>query len=382
MLAVEGLTVRYPEAAGPAVDTLDLAVADGEVVAVLGPSGCGKTTLLRVVAGLVPADEGRVVLDGRDLGRVPTHRRGIGLMFQDYALFPHRDVAGNVGFGLRMQGVAAAERDRRVAEVLGLVGLAGYGGRAVSTLSGGERQRVALARALAPAPRLLMLDEPLGALDRTRRDELVVELATLFAELGLSVVYVTHDQSEALALADRVVIMDRGRVARQGRPPDVWDRPGSPFVAGFLGFTNLVPVTVGALVAGAGGGGARRVTAPWGELTVPVTATEPGVPDAGPPVPDAGPAVLLVRADGVRIEPAASVGSAVAGELGPIEGTVRSVVFRGDRSIVRLATADGTVLDADVPATGAAARAGLEIGTSVRVAIDPERSQLLPPSLP
>jgi thiamine transport system ATP-binding protein len=375
MLAVEGLTVRYPEAAGPAVDALDLAVADGEVVAVLGPSGCGKTTLLRVVAGLVPADRGRVVLDGRDLARVPTHRRGIGLMFQDYALFPHRDVAGNVGFGLRMQGEPAARRDRRVAEVLGLVGLAGYGDRAVSTLSGGERQRVALARALAPAPRLLMLDEPLGALDRTRRDELVVELSALFADLGLSVVYVTHDQSEALALADRVVIMDRGRVARQGRPEDVWERPGSPFVAGFLGFTNLVPVSVEQVVADGGDGGHRRVTAPWGELTVAA---------AGPGVPDAGPAVLLVRADGVRVVPVGPVGpvgTAAADEPGPIEGTVRSVVFRGDRSIVRLVTADGTVLDAEVPGTGSA-RAGLGIGTPVRVTVDPARSQLLPPSLP
>ncbi len=181
MLEVRGLTVRYDGAAPAALDEVDLDVDPGEVVAVLGPSGCGKSTLLRAVAGLVPVEQGSVSLAGRDLDGVATHERGVGLMFQDYALFPHRDVGDNVAFGLRMRGVARRDRDERVAELLDLVGLPGAERRSVAALSGGERQRVALARALAPAPGLLMLDEPLGALDRSLRDRLVLELGELFA---------------------------------------------------------------------------------------------------------------------------------------------------------------------------------------------------------
>lgn len=238
-LAVEGIGVRFDGATAPAVDDVDLVVGPGEVVALLGPSGCGKTTLLRIVAGLTAADQGRVLLDGVDLDGVPTHRRGIGLMFQDHALFPHRDVGANVEFGLRMAGMASAERAARVAEVLELVGLPGWERRAVGPLSGGERQRVALARALAPSPRLLLLDEPLGALDRSLRDRLVPELGALFRSVGVTVVHVTHDQSEALGLADRVVVMDRGGIVQQGPPEQLWSHPANAFVARFLGFANV-----------------------------------------------------------------------------------------------------------------------------------------------
>ncbi|MGZ4718453.1 MAG: ABC transporter ATP-binding protein, partial [Acidimicrobiales bacterium] len=234
MLEVRGLTVVYEGADRPAVDGLDLDVGPGEVVAVLGPSGCGKSTLLRAVAGLVPVERGTIALAGRDLAGVATHERGVGLMFQDYALFPHRDVGDNVAFGLRMRGVSRRERDQRVAELLELVGLPGAERRPVAALSGGERQRVALARAVAPAPSLLMLDEPLGALDRALRDRLVIELGELFGVIGVAVLYVTHDQGEALGLAHRVVVMDRGRVVQQGPPADVWARPASAFVARFL----------------------------------------------------------------------------------------------------------------------------------------------------
>ncbi len=239
MLTVQDVELAYDGEA--ALAGLSLEVGDGEIVALLGPSGCGKTSLLRVVAGLTAPDAGHVLLDGRDLAAVPTHQRGIGLMFQDYALFPHRDVAANVAFGLRMRGDRPASRQARVAEVLALVGLSGFGDRAVGTLSGGERQRVALARALAPSPALLMLDEPLGALDRTLRDRLVLELSELFAELSIGVVYVTHDQAEALALADRVVVMDRGRVVQEGPPEQVWAAPADTFVARFLGLSNVFP---------------------------------------------------------------------------------------------------------------------------------------------
>lgn len=223
MLAVETATVRF--GGRTALDAVDLEVADHEIVCVLGPSGSGKSTLLRAVAGLQPLDGGRVLLDGEDQAPLPVHRRGLGLMFQDHQLFPHRDAGANVAFGLRMHGVPRAERDRRADELLDLVGLPGAGRRAVTALSGGEQQRVALARALAPRPRLLMLDEPLGQLDRSLRERLVVELRTLFGRLGTTVLAVTHDQGEAFALADRVVVMRDGRIAQAGTP---WRSGSSP----------------------------------------------------------------------------------------------------------------------------------------------------------
>lgn len=192
MLQLDGVTVRFGERV--ALDAVDLTVAEHETVCVLGPSGSGKSTLLRVVAGLQPASAGRVLLDGAEQAGVPVHRRGVGLMFQDHQLFPQRDVGANVAFGLRMHSVPRAEQARRVEELLDLVGLPGAGHRAVAALSGGEQQRVALARALAPRPKLLMLDEPLGQLDRSLRERLVVELRRLFGSLGTTVLAVTHDQ--------------------------------------------------------------------------------------------------------------------------------------------------------------------------------------------
>ncbi len=306
--------MTFPEAERPAVDDVDLDVPPGEVVALLGPSGCGKTTLLRVVAGLLAPDAGALTLDGVDLAPVPTHRRGVGLMFQDYALFPHRDVAGNVEFGLRMAGQDKVDRRRQVAEVLELVGLPGWEGRRIDSLSGGERQRVALARALAPRPRLLLLDEPLGALDRSLRDRLIPELSTLFREVGASVVHVTHDQAEALALADRVVVMDGGRIAQRGRPDEVWNEPASSFVARFLGFANVVPAQWPGLGSARGGGAETEA---------------------------------LVRPESIRLVP---VEESKASE-GAIPAVVTAVVFKGDHSMVTVATADGVTLDAQV-ATG------------------------------
>ncbi|WP_299533289.1 ABC transporter ATP-binding protein [uncultured Streptomyces sp.] len=312
MLRLEAATVRFGGRA--ALDAVDLEVADHEIVCVLGPSGSGKSTLLRAVAGLQPLDGGKVLLDGVDQRNVPVHRRGLGLMFQDHQLFPHRDVAENVGFGLRMRGARSAERDGRVAELLDLVGLPGAGRRAVAALSGGEQQRVALARALAPHPRLLMLDEPLGQLDRSLRERLVVELRTLFARLGTTVLAVTHDQGEAFALADRVVVMRDGRIAQTGTPLEVWQRPASAFVARFLGFDNVV----GATVTGA------AATTPWGE-----------VPVAGKP--PQGRCDLLVRPAGVR--------------LGAPGDGLRCVVgvrtFRGNRVTVLLTPDRGPVVEAE-----------------------------------
>ena len=237
MLRLERLGVAYDGV--PALAGVDLEVAAGERVAVVGPSGSGKSTLLRVVAGLQRPDGGRVLLGGRDLAGVPSHRRGIGLLFQQGALFPHRDVEGNVAFGLRMAGVPRAERTRRVGEALELVGLAGFGRRSVATLSGGEAQRVALARALAPRPRVLLLDEPLAALDRPLRERLLDDLAALFDRLELTVLHVTHDVGEAFAIGRRVAVLRAGRLVQVAAPDELWARPADGWTARFLGLANV-----------------------------------------------------------------------------------------------------------------------------------------------
>jgi ABC-type Fe3+/spermidine/putrescine transport system ATPase subunit len=221
-------------------------VAQGEIVAVLGPSGCGKSTLLAIVAGLEAPDRGVVRWDGEDLARTPPHRRSFGLMFQDFALFPHMNVADNVGFGLHaprnplIEKTDGSTKANKVAEMLALVGLPGFEQRDVNTLSGGEQQRVALARSLAPRPRLLMLDEPLGSLDRNLRERLTSDLRTILRDMRQTAVYVTHDQEEAFTVADRVVVMHSGYVEQSGTPQEIYNHPASPFVAGFIGLTNLV----------------------------------------------------------------------------------------------------------------------------------------------
>ncbi|MEU7556052.1 ABC transporter ATP-binding protein [Streptomyces sp. NPDC044571] len=338
LLELAGVTVRFGERA--VVDSVDLRVAEHETVCVLGPSGSGKSTLLRVVAGLQPVSAGRVLLGGADQERVPVHRRGVGLMFQDHQLFPHRDVAGNVAFGLRMRGSArAAAYGDRVAELLELVGLPGAQRRSVSSLSGGEQQRVALARALAPSPRLLMLDEPLGQLDRGLRERLVVELRELFSRLGTTVLAVTHDQGEAFALADRVVVMRDGRIAQAGTPLEVWQRPASEFVARFLGFENVVPATVS--------GGAADTA--WGKVPVPAGAPE-------------GERRLLVRPAGVVL----------VGDGLPCE--VLSRTFRGTHVALRLRPESGPELEAECGLDGAPA-----VGERVAVSFTPSEVVVLPP---
>jgi thiamine transport system ATP-binding protein len=221
------------------LDDVSVDVADGERLALPGPSGSGKSTALRVAAGLLRPSTGRVLLDGRDVTGVPAHRRRVGLVFQDAALFPHRDVAGNVGFGPRVAGLPRDEREARVRDALELVGLAGTERRDVTTLSGGEAQRVALARALAPRPEVLLLDEPLGALDGPLRRRLQTDLRELFERLGLTVVHVTHDVGEAFELGDRVAVLREGRVAQVASPDELWARPADDWVARFLGMTNV-----------------------------------------------------------------------------------------------------------------------------------------------
>ena len=245
MLTVDNVTVRF--GAVTAVDSVSLDIRADETLALLGPSGCGKSTLLRAIAGLQPLDAGRVLLDDHDLVDAAPHERGVGLMFQDHALFPHRDVADNVAFGLRMQGVDAAAREVRVGELLELVGLPGFGARSVATLSGGEAQRVALARALAPRPRVLLLDEPLGSLDRSLRDRLVDELPDVLRAAGTAAIHVTHDHDEAFATSDRLAVMTTGAIRQVGDPAAVWSRPATAEVARFLGHVNIVEEPGGGL---------------------------------------------------------------------------------------------------------------------------------------
>ncbi|MER6978110.1 ABC transporter ATP-binding protein [Streptomyces carpinensis] len=330
LLGLQAATVRFGRRA--VLDAVDLAVAEHEIVCVLGPSGSGKSTLLRAVAGLQQLDSGRVLLDGRDQTGVPVHRREIGLMFQDHQLFPQRDVAGNVGFGLRMHGSAKGERSARVGELLELVGLPGAGARAVAALSGGEQQRVALARALAPRPRLLMLDEPLGQLDRSLRERLVVELRELFGRLGTTVLAVTHDQGEAFALADRVVVMRDGRIAQSGTPLEVWQRPADAFVARFLGFENVVDARVD---------GEAAVT-PWGKVPVPRDAPQ-------------GARTLLVRPAGVRLLPIDE----------GLRCRVAARTFKGTHVAVHLQPQDAPRLEAACPL-----RSAPEVGDEVGVEFD------------
>jgi thiamine transport system ATP-binding protein len=238
MLVVRDVSVSFDGVQALSHASLD--VAGGETLALVGPSGCGKTTLLRAIAGLETPAAGSVLLNGDELAAVPPHARRVGLMFQDNVLFPHRDVAGNVAFGLRMASRPRDEVARRVADLLELVGLPATGGRSVQTLSGGEQQRVALARALAPEPRALLLDEPLGSLDGPLRERLLGDLRMLFDRLRLTVLYVTHDVGEAFALGHRVAVMRAGGIVQVGSPDELWAAPANAWVAQFLGMRNVV----------------------------------------------------------------------------------------------------------------------------------------------
>jgi putative spermidine/putrescine transport system ATP-binding protein len=235
---LEGVRKLYGDVV--AVDGVDLEVAAGEFFTMLGPSGSGKTTTLRLIAGFERPDAGRILLAGADVGRLPPYARDVNTVFQDYALFPHMSVADNVGYGLRVKGVKRAERKARVEDALATVRLEGFGARRPSQLSGGQRQRVALARAIVNRPQVLLLDEPLGALDLKLREEMQMELKRIHADLGMSFVYVTHDQDEALTMSDRVAVFSHGRIEQVATPADLYEHPATEFVAGFVGVSNVL----------------------------------------------------------------------------------------------------------------------------------------------
>jgi putative spermidine/putrescine transport system ATP-binding protein len=280
----------------PALDGISLALEPGELVALLGPSGCGKTTALRVLAGLERADEGHILIDGVDVASTPTNKRDIGMVFQSYSLFPHLTSLQNVQFGLRMRGVAAADRRMRAAEALELVGLDHHGGRYAHQLSGGQQQRVALARALVTRPRVLLLDEPLSALDAKVRVQLREQIREIQTELGITTVFVTHDQEEALAVADRVAVMRSGRIEQIGTPEELYARPDNAFVADFVGLSNRISGRVidGVVIVGAQQLPLIDPSTPFGEVAALVRPEDVVFATVGEA--DARPAVVVATA--------------------------------------------------------------------------------------
>ena len=341
-----GVEVRLEElrreyGAVVALDGLSLTLAPGEMVALLGPSGCGKTSALRLVAGLEEADAGRIVVGGKDVTSLSANKRGMGMVFQAYSLFPHMTARQNVAFGLRLRGAKDSERKKRAGDMLELVGLGAQADRYAHQMSGGQQQRVALARALAIEPQVLLLDEPLSALDAKVRVQLRDEIRRIQLEVGTTTLFVTHDQEEALAIADRVGVMRAGRLEQLASPTDVYARPASAFVAEFVGLTNKIPGPVR---------GDR----------VDVLGTS--VPLIGVGVPD-GPATALVRPEAIVL--ASADGSAEGGAL----GTVLAVSFLGAISRITVVFADGSTVVAQLPTSMATA---FPPGSSVRVSVRPD----------
>jgi putative spermidine/putrescine transport system ATP-binding protein len=323
-----------------ALDGLTLTLAPGELVALLGPSGCGKTTALRLLAGLEEANSGRVIIGGKDVTDVPANRRDIGMVFQAYSLFPHMTARQNVEFGLQLHKVDEDERKERAREVLDLVGLAAHANKYAHQMSGGQQQRVALARALAIRPQVLLLDEPLSALDAKVRSRLRDEIRRVQLEVGITTLFVTHDQEEALAIADRVGVMQAGKLEQLGPPMEIYSRPATPFVAEFVGLTNRIPgeVKFGSVEV-------RGTQLPMVQKDVPT-----------------GPAVALVRPEAVTITGDGGMSD------GPLVGTVIAVAFLGATSRVTVDLGDITVL-AQLPTSAAAEHPA---GTKVRLALRPD----------
>jgi putative spermidine/putrescine transport system ATP-binding protein len=333
---MEGLRREY----GPvvALDGLDLTIGPGELIALLGPSGCGKTTTLRLLAGLEDADAGQITVAGQDMTHLPASKRDMGMVFQAYSLFPHLTVQQNVAFGLRLRRVHAAERDKRAIEMLDLVGLSTQADRYPHQISGGQQQRVALARALAIEPQVLLLDEPLSALDAKVRAQLRDEIRRIQLEVGITTLFVTHDQEEALAIADRVGVMREGRIEQLAPPTEVYSRPATPFVAEFVGLTNRLA----GIVSGA---------------TVTVRGRD--LPLMDPSIP-AGPVTALVRPEAVTLA------SDSSGESGPLVGTVIASTFLGATSRVTVDLGDTTILAQLSTSDATALPAGSRVALTIR----------------
>jgi putative spermidine/putrescine transport system ATP-binding protein len=326
-----------------ALEPATLDIARGETLVLLGPSGCGKTTMLRIIAGLeIPDAGGRVLFDGNDMTSVPIERRNVGMVFQSYALFPNMTVADNIGYGLKIRGVGTEERAARIAELVALTNITGLENRRISQLSGGQRQRVALARAVAIRPGILLLDEPLTALDAALRDRLRGELNRLLRALGITAIYVTHDQSEAMELGDRIVVMQKGAIAQIGTPREIYFAPNSRFVAEFIGAANIIesPVENGHLVLT---GGRQPIAANTSSTA----------------------AVAMIRPETIGIVEAGSA---------PLSGAIDSISFIGDRQRIVVSGVSDRPLTIDAPNT-----IRVEVGERVGLLIAPNAVRLLPP---
>ena len=324
-LRIENISKRYEGTDAPAVDDVSLDIERGEFFSLLGASGSGKTTLLRMLAGFETPDSGHVFIDGRDVTDLPPYERPVNMMFQSYALFPHMSVADNVAFGLKQDGMAKPERVARVAEMLDLVHLGNKAKRKPHQLSGGERQRVALARALAKHPKLLLLDEPLGALDRKLRESTQFELKSLQARLGITFVMVTHDQDEAMTLSSRLAVMDQGRVLQVGAPNDVYESPGTRHVAEFLGAANLLEATV------------KGATGSYADISLD------GLPGAfkaaiATPLGVGARVAVAVRPEKIRLS------DSVASVDNKLQGKIKDVAYIGDVSTYNMLLTDGRLL--------------------------------------
>jgi putrescine transport system ATP-binding protein len=326
LVRIDAVSKRYDGIV--ALDRVSLDILANEFFALLGPSGCGKTTLLRMLAGFESPDEGRILLDGEDLTPVPPHRRPVNMMFQSYALFPHLTVEGNVAFGLKQEGLPRSEIAARVAEMLRLVQLEGLGGRKPHQLSGGQRQRVALARSLVKRPRLLLLDEPLAALDKKLRDETQLELMNLRRSLSLTFVIVTHDQQEAMTVADRIGVMSKGQLMQIGTPHEIYEQPGSRWIADFIGDINLIE----GVVSGRDDAGMAVESPAAGRLRVSSKAAAA----TGERV------AVAVRPEKVRITTA----SPAQAHENRMQGVVESIGYLGDVSVYSVRLSDGSLVRA------------------------------------
>src|SRR5580700_9304742 len=333
---LSGLEKRYDNVG--AVRGVSLDIRSGEFLTLLGPSGSGKTTTLMMIAGFEAPSAGDIAIDGRSVVSLPPHKRNIGMVFQNYALFPHLTVAENIGFPLKQRGVDRATRARKVAESLELVRLPGYQKRTPRQLSGGQQQRVALARAIVFRPRLLLMDEPLGALDKQLRESLQLEMRRLHADLGITFIYVTHDQEEALVMSDRIAVMNAGLVAQVGRPEDLYDRPSSRFVAGFLGESNFLPAVVRGIE--------DDVVVAECEGAI-IRAMCPGRPATGEKV------MLTTRPERIRFADGAWSSNAPQNRLSV---TVTEAVFAGERCRYMLQAGDGTAMVLKEPSSAAIRR--------------------------